>query len=122
MTHDQRVDIAVQVNSGIPLVELATLYHTTNHSVYKISTERKRWLPESDIAKNPFDKRRYAQKAVFGDSLRIDGMPLSIDGRRRIRTRYIEPVMERLADGFRGDNVTDFLDSVFGIEYNRLEV
>jgi len=120
LTIEQREEIAILVNSGIPFKELVKDYGVSIHTITKISSERDIWMPAEDIAKTPQDIAKTPQdKFLFAQ--RVYGT-LSDELQRYIEDIVLDPIASQVVLKFRQnpdkgahDNARDFLEDIYGI-------
>jgi len=108
ISREQRIDIAILTNAGIPHKVLAYEYGVSRSNVHGISNQRIRLLPIDNIAQTRSEKFLYAQRAYFNPSL-------SDNVRRIIKDNILDPITYQVAYRFSPDPTVWFFQSVYGI-------
>ena len=90
LTKQQRGEIAMLVNAGVPYKVLTRDYGVTMASVHALSQRRKRWLRPAEIAHTDNDKFLYAQR-LYGNARTPDKL------REYVEHHVLMPLASRVA-------------------------
>lgn len=87
---EQRKEVAILLNAGIPHKELAEGYGISLNSIANISGQRRRWIPQEEIAKTQQQKLQYAQRVYASETL-------SLGAKRYIDHYVMDPIAAKIA-------------------------
>jgi len=108
ISREQRIEIAILANTGIPHKVLANECDVSLNNVHSISNQRKRLLQLDDIARTPQEQFLYAQKAYFDTTL-------NENARLIIKENILDPLITQVAYRFTQDPIVWFYKLVYGI-------
>ena len=62
LTQEQRREVGLLINAGVPRKLLATDYKVSIYTIYAIGRQRRRWIEQGQITTNKEQRFRYAQQ------------------------------------------------------------